>query len=224
MIDVKKESEKNFTAALLVGIQDQSNSSFDAREHLSELSELARTLGIVKCYEVFATVKEINPKFYVGSGKAEEIANFAKECLAEIIIFDSELSPSQQRNLEELSKLPVIDRQEVIIDIFASRAKTKEAVLQVELAKYKYFLPRLKRAWTHLSRQRGGALGTRGEGEQQIEVDRRIIKRKISFLQKELIEIQKRRQIERNLSEKSVCNFNCGFKVWTFSSCKSKII
>ncbi|HOK05098.1 MAG TPA: GTPase HflX [Victivallales bacterium] len=203
MIDVKKESEKNFKTALLVGIQDQNNSSFDAREHLNELSELARTLGIEQRHEIFAIVKDVNPGFYVGSGKAEEIANFAKECLAEIIIFDCELSPSQQRNLEELSKLPVIDRQEVIIDIFASRAKTKEAVLQVELARYKYFLPRLKRAWTHLSRQRGGALGTRGEGEQQIEVDRRIIKRKISILQKELLEIQKRRQIERNLSEKS---------------------
>ncbi|HRR06829.1 MAG TPA: hypothetical protein P5105_06055, partial [Victivallales bacterium] len=95
MIDVKKESEKNFKTALLVGIQDQNNSSFDAREHLNELSELARTLGIEQRHEIFAIVKDVNPGFYVGSGKAEEIANFAKECLAEIIIFDCELSPSQ---------------------------------------------------------------------------------------------------------------------------------
>lgn len=203
MIEIKKESEKIFSNALLIGIQDANNSAADAREHLSELSELVRTLGIPNRNELFAVVRDINPGYYVGSGKAEEIANLAKTLSAEIIIFDCELSPSQQRNLEELSKLPVLDRQEVIIDIFALRARTKEAVIQVELARNKYYLPRLKRAWTHLSRQRGGALGTKGEGEQQIEIDRRIVKSRISNLQRELIEIKQRRELERNLSKRN---------------------
>jgi GTP-binding protein HflX len=119
------------------------------------------------------------------------------------LIFNTPLSPSQQRNWERKAKVCVVDREEIIIDIFASRAITREAVLQVELARMKYYLPRLARAWTHLSRQRGGAKGTRGEGETQIEVDRRMIKREISQLTKELEEVRKQRSTQRKLRERS---------------------
>ncbi|HPN84332.1 MAG TPA: GTPase HflX [Victivallales bacterium] len=203
MIEVRKESETFIKKALLIGVQDAGTGAAEAREHLSELSELVKTLGINDRQEFFVVLRESNPKYLVGSGKAQEIADLAADSKSECIIFDSELSPSQQRNLEQLAKLPVMDRQEVIIDIFAGRARTKEASIQVELARLQYFLPRLKRAWTHLSRQRGGALGTRGEGEQQIEVDRRIIKRKISVLQDSLHQIRKRREVQRTLSERN---------------------
>ena len=116
-----------------------------------------------------------NARYYIGSGKAEEITLHAKESKAECIIVDFELSPSQQRNWEKQSGLCVIDRREVILDIFAARATTREAVIQVALARMQYSLPRLKRAWTHLSRQRGGTKGTRGEGEKQLEADRRLV-------------------------------------------------
>jgi len=203
MIEVRKETEKFISKALLVGVQELDMTGAEAREHLNELSELVKTLGIPERPEIFVVLREPNPRYLIGSGKAEEIANLAKDSGAECIIFDSDLSPSQQRNLEELSKLPVIDRQEVIIDIFAGRARTKEAAIQVELARMQYSLPRLKRAWTHLSRQRGGALGTKGEGEQQIEVDRRIVRRKISVLQNELSQIRKRRDVQRSLADRN---------------------
>jgi GTP-binding protein HflX len=203
MIEVKKETEISIEKALLVGVKDIYMSSDEAREHLLELSELARTLGIPERPEILIVLHKINPKYFIGSGKAREIANFAKEIGANCIIFDSELSPSQQRNLEELSGLAVVDRQELIIDIFAARARTKEAAIQVELARFQYYLPRLKRAWTHLSRQKGGALGTKGEGEQQIEVDRRIVRKKIVDLQESLMEIRKRRDVQKTLAEKN---------------------
>jgi GTP-binding protein HflX len=118
------------------------------------------------------------------------------------VVFDCDLSPSQQRNWEKLTKICVIDRQEVILDIFASRASTKEAVLQVELARLQYSLPRLTRAWTHLSRQRGGAKGTRGEGEQQIEVDRRLLQKRITQVKEELEQVKKHRLTQRRRRER----------------------
>ena len=136
-------------------------------------------------------------KFYLGSGKAEEVCNAAKQANAELIVFDTELGPSQQRNLERLARTNVVDRQEIILDIFADRAQTREAVLQVELARCKYFLPRLTRAWSHLSRQRGGAKGTRGEGEKQIENDRRMVKYRIGQLEEELAAVRRQRDVQR---------------------------
>jgi GTP-binding protein HflX len=203
MIEMQKESAGFLKKALLIGIQEIGMPSSETSEHIAELSELVRTLGFTESIEKLVCLKEINPKYIVGSGKAAELANFAKENSVDCVIFDHDLSPSQQRNWEALTKLPVIDRQEVIIDIFAKRAKTKEASIQVELARLQYSLPRLKRAWTHLSRQKGGALGTRGEGEQQIEVDRRIVKKKISSLQKSLLEIKQRRDVQRYQRGKS---------------------
>ncbi|MCK5844587.1 MAG: GTPase HflX, partial [Victivallales bacterium] len=142
-------------------------------------------------------------RFLVGSGKAREIADFAAELKADCLIFNCDLSPSQQRNWEKLTKICVIDRQEVILDIFASRASTREAALQVELARLEYSLPRLTRAWTHLSRQQGGAKGTRGEGEKQIEVDRRLVSSRISRLKKELEMVVKQRKVQRKRRSRS---------------------
>ncbi|HBC88131.1 MAG TPA: GTPase HflX [Lentisphaeria bacterium] len=188
--------------AILIGFHDFLVTPADASEHLSELQELMRTLGIPVIKEITVNLRNPNPKFLMGSGKAEEIANIAKDLKADSIVFDHDLSPSQQRNWEKFTKLCVIDRQEVIIDIFASRALTREAAIQVELARMQYSLPRLTRAWTHFSRQTGGKF-VKGAGEQQIEIDRRMIKHKISQLQKELKDVKQQRLTQRKMREKT---------------------
>ena len=149
------------------------------------------------CGEIIAPVRQIHPKFYVGSGKLEEICGQAAAAGADILIFDCELGPSQQRNLEKAASMRVYDRQEVILDIFAARAQTREAVLQVELARNRYYLPRLTGAWSHLSRQHGGVVGARGAGEKQIEYDRRMVKKRIAMLEEELKEVRSHRMIQR---------------------------
>jgi len=163
--DTKPVRQKAFLAGCC-GTQDELSS---VRENLQELRELVDTLGVETCGEMAVRLREINPRYYLGTGKAEELRAAAEEAEADVIIFDDALGPTQQRNLERLCKKKVIDRQEVILDIFAERAWTREAVLQVELARCRYFLPRLTGAWSHLSRQRGGNTGARGEGEKQIE-------------------------------------------------------
>ncbi|MFZ2656338.1 MAG: GTPase HflX [Victivallales bacterium] len=188
--------------AILIGFHDMMVSPAEASEHLSELVELMRTLGIPVIKEITVGLRDPSPKFLMGSGKAEEIANIAKELNADSIVFDHDLSPSQQRNWEKFTKLCVIDRQEVILEIFAARATTREAVIQVDLARMQYSLPRLTRAWTHFSRQTGGKF-VKGAGEQQIEIDRRIIKDKISQLQKELKTVKQQRLTQRKMREKT---------------------
>lgn len=183
--------------AFLVGIQQEGNSPTEAEALLDELKLLTYTLGIEVCDCMMVRIKQPQIKFYTGSGKAEEIRERAKEAQADLIIFDRALSPSQQRNLEQLGGLTVIDRHEVILDIFSKRARSRQAVLQTDLARMEYMLPRLKRAWTHLSRQRGGARGTRGEGEKQIEVDRRSVLKQITAIKKELTEVRKQHQTQR---------------------------
>ncbi len=183
--------------AFLVGCCAMDENISSVNEYLDELTELAKTLDTDVCGRMTVRIREHNPKYFVGSGKAEEISIAADEANADVIIFDDPLGPSQQRNLEKLCKRKVIDRQEIILDIFAARAQTKEAVLQVELARCCYFLPRLTGAWTHLSRQRGGNTGARGEGEKQIEIDRRQLKKRIAELELELAEIRKQRGIQR---------------------------
>lgn len=183
--------------AFLVGIADQADGISAAKEYLSELHELVDTLGIPVCGETVAPVRQIHPKYYVGSGKLEEIRDMASGAGADLLIFDCDLGPSQQRNIEKMSSMRVYDRQEVILDIFAARAQTREAVLQVELARNRYYLPRLTGAWSHLSRQRGGALGTRGEGEKQIEYDRRMVKKRIRALEEDLREVRSHRSVQR---------------------------
>ena len=181
------------SGAYLVGVTEPGESPAEARDHLEELRELVGTLGYPIAGETMVSIRAPHAKYYLGSGKAEEVCGAAKEANAELLVFDTELGPSQQRNLERLARINVVDRQEVILDIFAERAQTREAVLQVELARNQYFLPRLTRAWSHLSRQRGGAKGTRGEGEKQIEYDRRMVKQRIA----ELETVRRQRDIQR---------------------------
>ncbi len=183
--------------AFLVGISDQNEGMAATREYLEELRELAATLGIPVCGETIAAVRQIHPKYYVGSGKLEEIREQAAAAGADILIFDCELGPSQQRNLEKAAAMRVFDRQEVILDIFAERARTREAVLQVELARNRYYLPRLTGAWSHLSRQHGGVVGARGAGEKQIEYDRRMVKKRISALESDLADVRAHRATQR---------------------------
>jgi len=143
-------------------------------------------------------VREPKARLYVGSGGAEEIVALAEAEEADCLAIDIELSPAQQRNWEQISKLCVVDRQEVILDIFGRRAQTREAKLQVQLARVQYSMPRLKRAWTHLGRQGGsGGTGDRGEGEAQIEVDRRLVRKRITRLKTELAKVRKRRATQR---------------------------
>ena len=186
--------------ALLVGVI-LPGSNADPMDPLGELRNLARTAGAEVIDEMLAKRDKISAALYVGSGKAQEIIARAKAEGAEVIVFDDPLSPSQQRNWEKLAGMPVIDRQEVILDIFGRHARSRVAVLQVALARARYDLPRLKRRWVHFSRQRGmrGGLGGRGEGEQQIEMDYRQVKRRITLLQAQLKETFHTRALQRSL-------------------------
>ncbi len=197
MIDTEKDNRKLVERALLVGLSDHETTEHEAREHLAELADLVKNIDVPVVGEELVKLKQVNPRYLIGSGKAEEIAERVKLEKIDCLVFDCELSPSQQRNWERMTRICVIDRQEVILDIFAGRASTREAVLQVQLARMQYSLPRLTRAWTHLSRQRGGAKGTRGKGEQQIESDRRLVQQRISSLRRELEEVKKQRDTQR---------------------------
>mgnify|MGYP006279829333 CR=1 FL=1 len=198
MIDVQADPMK-VERALLVGLKYPEDSDRIVDEHLDELASLSDTLGIPVVDRQIARLRKPQSRFLVGSGKAEELAERARTVKADVIIMDEQLSPSQQRNWEQLTGLAVIDRQEVILDIFAERAQTREAVLQVSLARAEYDLPRLKRKWTHLSRQAGasGGAATRGEGEQQIEVDSRLVRNRIAKLQSQLDEVRRQRRVQR---------------------------
>ncbi len=188
--------QKSTRRALLVGIQTPKMAVGEGAELLGELEELVENLGIAIVHSKLINLREPQSKFLLGSGKTAELIKQAKEGDADVIIIDEELSPAQQRNWEEESGLAVIDRQEVILEIFADRAQTREAVLQVALARMEYSLPRLKRAWTHLSRQRGkGALG--GEGETQLEQDRRLVRDRVTRLKSELEEVLLQREVQR---------------------------
>lgn len=182
--------------AYLVGIQSPDEPG-DAGALLSELRALTETLGLETVGEETVRVRDISPRYYLGSGKAEQIAERARDAEADVLIFDEDLSPSQQRNWEKLTGASVTDRQGVILDIFAERANTREARLQVDLARMEYLLPRLTSAWSHLSRQRGGRRGTRGEGETQLEVDRRIVQQRIAAIKRDLKGVQGQRATSR---------------------------
>lgn len=182
--------------AYLVGIQGP-NESGEAKALLAELRALAETLGLRTVGEETARVREVSPRYYLGSGKATQIAERARDLEADVIIFDEDLSPSQQRNWEKLADCSVTDRQGIILEIFADRANTREARLQVDLARMEYMLPRLTSAWSHLSRQRGGRRGTRGEGETQLEVDRRIVQQRIATLKRDLGGVRGQRAVSR---------------------------
>lgn len=183
--------------AFLVGLRRQGEHEGYAEAMLDELRELVGTLGVEIGGEIIANLREINPRHLVGSGKMEEIAELAKESKCNLVVFDDELSPAQQRNWESDAKLRAIDRQEIILDIFASRASTKEAVLQVELARLQHQLPRLKRLWSHLDRQRGGGAMQRDAGEKQIEMDSRLLRERIAKVRRELDEVVAQRATQR---------------------------
>ena len=190
-------SNNNFVQkekAILVGVIHGNLDEKKVDQHLNELFLLTETAGGVVVGYVKQKLNRINPSYFIGTGKANEVINIAKEQNASIIIFDDELSPSHVKNFNKISEeIKVIDRSALILDIFKQHAKTKEAKTQVELAQLQYMLPRLTRAWTHLERQMGG-IGTRaGAGETQIEVDRRLVRTRISKLKKELIKIDKER-------------------------------
>ena len=167
-----------------------------AEEHLDELQRLADTAGAEVVGRVIQRLRKISPKLLIGTGKLEELGEMVASCDATLVIFDEELSPNQGKNLEDALEVRLVDRAELILDIFATRARTNEAKMQVELAQLGYLLPRLARMWTHLSRIRGG-IGLRGPGETQIETDRRLIRRKIGHLKKKLEDVTRHRDVLR---------------------------
>ena len=181
---------------VLVGVISSKITDAQAEEFIDELQFLAETAGAITERKFLQKLPIPNPKTYVGSGKLEEITEFVKNNDIDVVIFDDELSPSQLRNIERFVGVKILDRNNLILDIFASRARTSHAKTQVELAQLQYLLPRLTRMWTHLERQKGG-IGMRGPGETQIETDRRIIQQKISLLKKKLEEIDKQKSVQR---------------------------
>jgi GTP-binding protein HflX len=185
-----KEKQKR---ALLVNLSD---------DDMGELLGLVKTLELEIAGQEVVKIRERNPKFGMGSGKAGEIAGKAKELEVDCLVFDWDTSPAQQRNWEDLAGIPIIDRQELIINIFAMRAATKEADLQVRLAELHYRLPRLTHKYIDLSRQRGGSYGTRGAGETRLETDRREIQKRIHKLEKEIENVAKQRQVQRRQRER----------------------
>lgn len=164
---------------------------------LDELESLCLTAGIKTKARISFNVNHINPATYIGTGQAEKIKMLASENDANLIVFNGNISPRTQRNLEELINICVVDRQEIILQIFANRATTKEARLQVELAQLEYSLPRLTRKWANLSQQRGGVKGSKGSGEKQLELDRRTATQRITRLKKEIELIDKQRSVQR---------------------------
>ena len=183
-------------SCILVGVITSEIDEVIANEHLDELEFLAETAGAITHTKFLQKLPYPNPRTYVGSGKLEEIKQYMKAMDIDMVIFDDELSPSQLRNIERELECKVLDRTILILDIFASRARTFHAKTQVELAQLQYMLPRLTRMWTHLERQKGG-IGLRGPGESQIETDRRIIQMRISLMKERLKDIDKQMSIQR---------------------------
>ena len=186
----------NQEQAVLVGIIDGRTRKKDALEHLEELAFLATTAGAEPVQQFLQRVSKPNPKTLVGAGKLAEVQAYMEENGIKLAIFDEELSPSQFKNIENQLDCKVLDRTNLILDIFSKRAKTAQAKTQVELAQYQYILPRLTRMWTHHSRQQGG-IGTKGPGEKEIETDRRIIHKKIKQLEEKLEKIDKQNENQR---------------------------
>ncbi len=195
MFEIKRK-EKMTERALLIGAYTDQNKVEHAQSLLDELAELVNTLGIPIIERKLVHHRENHARYLIGSGKAQEIVDHAKSLECDVLVFDNELSPSQQRNWEELAGITVADRQEIILDIFGARAQTREARIQVDLARMQYSLPRLTRAWSHLGQQ-GGGIGAKGEGESQLEQDKRKIRLQIDRLKRELEEVRSARATQR---------------------------
>jgi GTP-binding protein HflX len=191
-----KAREKMVERALLVGAYIDPTQKSDAQSLLEELEELVNTLGIPIVERLLVHHREAHARYLVGSGKAEEIAELIKKHECDVLIFDNELTPAQQRNWEELTSVTVADRQEIILDIFGARAQSREARIQVDLARMEYSLPRLSHAWSHLGQQ-GGGIGAKGEGESQLEQDKRKIRLQIDRLKRELKTVRSARATQR---------------------------
>lgn len=181
---------------MLVGLVTKEQSEVQVKEYLDELAFLAETAGAVAVKMFYQKLSHPDSKTYIGKGKLEEIKDYVWEKEIEIAIFDDELTGSQISNIQKELGIKTIDRSDLILDIFAARARTAQAKVQVELAQYQYILPRLRGMWSHLERQ-GGGIGSRGPGETEIETDRRIVKDKISLLRKRLLEIDKQAFTQR---------------------------
>src|SRR5215211_5696230 len=194
MIEV--QAKKGQERALLVGLEKDGVSKWDLADSMDELAELANSAGAHVVSSVTQKLEKPTAPFYIGKGKAELIKKSFQEQHVTSVIFDNELSPAQGRNLENLFSRKVLDRTQLILDIFAQRARSREGRLQIELAQLQYLLPRLTRMWTHLSRQTGG-IGTRGPGETQLEVDRRRVQERIARLERELEGVRKVRTVQR---------------------------
>lgn len=193
---IEKKIEKDLERVVLVGVKTPQVSMQQVKDYLDELAFLAETAGAETVAVFTQNLQVPDSRTYVGTGKLNEIREFLEENEIETVIFDDELSPSQQKNLEHALDAKVLDRTLLILDIFASRARTAHAKTQVELAQYQYLLPRLTRMWTHLDRQKGG-IGMRGTGEKQIETDRRIILERIALLKEELKHIDRQMNTQR---------------------------
>jgi GTP-binding protein HflX len=190
------DSENRQESAILIGVVHQGQEEREVNEYLDELAFLADTAGAVVMKRFVQKIDTPNPRTYLGSGKMGEIGEFVGNERIDIAIFDDELSPSQMRNIEKILGCRILDRTNLILDIFASRARTSYARTQVELAQCQYMLPRLTGMWTHLERQRGG-IGLRGPGETEIETDRRVIREKISRLKEQLKKIDMQMSVQR---------------------------
>jgi len=200
MIEKKENFYEN---TILVGITTRQQTKEKTMDYLNELAFLAETAGGRVLKTFIQKLDNPNPKTFLGSGKLNEIKNYIEQNPVDIVIFDDELSPAQQKNLEKILNVKIIDRTRLILDIFAKRAQTSYARTQVELAQYQYLLPRLTGMWTHLERQRGG-IGMRGPGETEIETDRRIVRDKIALLKKKLATIDKQMNTQRGNRGKMV--------------------
>ncbi|MBT6568201.1 MAG: GTPase HflX [Flavobacteriaceae bacterium] len=191
-----EKNQLTYEKTVLVGIVTSQQNATQSKEYLDELEFLAYTAGGKVLQRFTQNIQIPNPKTFIGSGKMQTVADFVKEHEVTTVVFDDELTPAQQSNIEELLRCKILDRTGLILDIFAQRAQTSYARTQVELAQYQYLLPRLKGLWTHLERQRGG-IGMRGPGETEIETDRRIVRDKISLLKKKLTTIDKQMSTQR---------------------------
>lgn len=192
ILSTAKQQEK----AVLVGVITKNQKQDEAEEYLAELAFLSETAGAKPVKKFFQRLDFPDKTTFVGKGKLQEITEFVKDNNIDLIVFDDELSPSQQRNIEKLTGKKILDRNLLILDIFASRARTSHAKTQVELAQYEYLLPRLAKMWTHLDRVKGG-IGMKGAGEKEIETDRRIVRDKIALLKEKLREIDKQMATQR---------------------------
>lgn len=200
--DLAPENNK----ALLIGTHLSAKAKILSSEQLEELESLGKTFGLQTQLKLTCPIKEYDAGTFLGKGKVEEIKDLIKQHFIDVVVFDDEISPQQQRNLEKALEIVVIDRTELILAVFAERAQTREAKIQIELANFQYQMPRLRRLWTHLNRQRSGSSGsgfTKGEGETQIELDRRMLRRKMDRLREELQVVKKHRKIQRRARERS---------------------